>query len=261
MDSSQGVPPAQGPGGGGSAPVRRPAGRGLLWGAAAVVAVGMLLFSAARAGSPRATGGALPGTAPAAASQGTSAGAVASAPDPYEAAAKATLTHDPESVEARLELARVSLDRQDYMAVWRETRRVLARVPGEPRALTYQSQVRLAMGQPEVALTMLEQALTKDPSFLQAYVYLSYVHLRLGHSQEAVAAIAEAKRRFPAEAAVLDRGFADMRAGVEKEGPQAPAGQANPHATLGSPAVGGAANPHAALGPSPAPNPHSQAGR
>jgi hypothetical protein len=235
-------------------PARGPALRGFLWGTGVMVSVGLVLFSAAQAAKSRAEGDSLTGAAAAMATPGAGA---ANVPDPDEAAAKAVLTHDPENLEARLELARVSLDKQDFMAAWNETQRVLTRVPGEPRALTYQSQVRLAMGQPDVALSMLKEALAKDAGFLQAHIYLSYVHLRLGQTREAEAAIAEAKRRFPAEAATLDRGFSDMRASVEKEGPMALAGAGNPHAALGASAAGGAANPHAGLSSQAAPNPHA----
>ena len=241
-------------------PARGPALRGFLWGTGAMVGVGLVLFSAAQAAKSRAEGDSLTGAAAAMATPGASTGA-ASVPDPDEAAAKSVLTHDPENLEARLELARVSLDKQDFMTAWNETQRVLTRVPGEPRALTYQSQVRLAMGQPDVALSMLKEALAKDAGFLQAHVYLSYVYLRLGQTREAEAAIAEAKRRFPAEAATLDRGFSDMRASVEKEGPMALAGSGNPHAALGVSAVGGAANPHADLSSQAAPNPHAHGER
>ena len=40
---------------------------------------------------------------------------------------------------------------------------VLERQPGHPRALSYQSLVRLAMGQGDVAVSMLEQAIAADP--------------------------------------------------------------------------------------------------
>lgn len=173
-----------------------------------------------------------------------------SASDPPEALARARLATHPDDLEARLELARVSLDREDFMAVWTETQRVLQASPGNPRALTYQSQVRLAMGRPDVALDLLHKALEKDPDLLQAHIYEGYVYLRMGRTKEAADVLARAKRRFPAQAEMLERGFADMRAAVGKVEPFVPGADPDPHAGLGGkghagvPAAGGF-NPHA----------------
>lgn len=227
----------------------KPALRGFLWATGTISCVGLLLFGVAQAAKPRPTDERAVGGKPAVASP--QAGAV----NAGEVAAKAALARNPENVEARLELARAYLDRQDFMGVWTETQHILARSPGDPRALTYQSQVRLAMGQSDVALGMLKKALASDPTLLQAYVYLSYVHLQMGQTQEAEAAIAEAVRRFPGQAAMLHQGFAQMKEEAAKQGPIAPAGEGNPHAALSLPG----ANPEA--DPPARPNPHAAAGR
>ena len=164
---------------------------------------------------------------------------------PEEAAARAALAKNPEDVNARLELARLRLDKQDYMAVWEETKRVLAGAPEDPRALSYQSQVRLAMGQPDLALEMLKRALDKDPLLLQAYIYKSQVHLRMGQAAEAREAIAEAKRRYPAQAAWLDSGFRQMESDTRGMSPLTPAAAADPHSGLGGAHPPGAdSSPH-----------------
>lgn len=203
--------------------------RSFLWNLGAVLGIGLLLISGAQAARK--------------------AGNAGSPPEADETPAKVAPTGEPADLEARLEGARLSLDKQDYMAVWTETEYVLARSPGEPRALTYQSQVRLAMGQPDVALAMLERALDENPNLLQAHVYLGYVYLRTGQTPEAEATLAAAKGRFPAQTAMLDQGFAAMRAEVEKEGLLTPAGDGNPHSRLGAPGVAEGANPHATVNP------------
>jgi tetratricopeptide (TPR) repeat protein len=233
----------------GSEAASRRAGRlGFLWATAGTAGAGLLAFSVAQAARTRTVDEVVtsppkvvghpdhvaPGTAP---------------PGAEEVAARAALQRNPQDLELRLELARLRLDQQDYMAVWAETQEVLKRSTGHPRALTYQSQVRLAMGQPDVALAMLKEALAKDPGFMQAHVYLSYVYLRLGQTRDAQDTINEAKRRFPGEAATLDGGFAQMKAALANDVPMK-AGEGNPHAELGTtPHPGDAPNPHAGLNP------------
>jgi tetratricopeptide (TPR) repeat protein len=99
--------------------------------------------------------------------------------------------------------------------------------------MTYQSQVRLMMGQPQVAVEMLRQAVAKEPTFLQAYIYLSYAYLGLGQQGEAKAAIEAAKRQYPAQSAWLETGFAEMKADIDKFGPPFPKGGADAHGSTG----------------------------
>ncbi len=93
------------------------------------------------------------------------------------------------------------------------------------------------MGQPQVAVEMLRQAVAKEPTFLQAYIYLSYAYLGLGQAAEAKEAIEAAKRQYPAQSAWLESGFAEMKANIETSGPPFPTGADNPHGRL-------APNPH-----------------
>lgn len=229
----------------------RIAPRGVSWSAGAV-AVGLLLFSVIH--FVRTPGGREPrpeavrGTVAA----GSSAPARSAPLAAEEAAARAALARDPEDLQARLDLVEVSLDKEDYMAVWAETRKVLARFPDEPRALTSQSQVWLALGQPAVAIDMLTRAVARSPLLLAAHVYLIDVRLRVGQTTEARLALVEAKRRFPAEAIRLDERFAQTQAAVEREGPMALGGTGDPHAGLRPGASGslhGATSPHGAAGP------------
>jgi tetratricopeptide (TPR) repeat protein len=227
---------------------RAPVIAGFTAGVAAVAGAGLLTYRLSGTSAP-ADAPILHTAAPgAAAATGSHAPATAALARSEEAAAKAALERDPDDVGARMELARLLLDKQDYMAVWAETGRVLARHPDHPRALTYQSQVRLAMGQPQVALEMLKKAIAREPFLLQAHIYLGYVHLCLGQPREAEAAVAEAKRRYPAQAAWLDEGFQEMKTNVERFGPPTPASGPDPHAAVGAhtgdPQGGAATSPH-----------------
>ena len=82
--------------------------------------------------------------------------------DAHTAQLRAALAKNPDDLDARLELARHLLRQRDLMGVWNETQYVLERQPGHPRALAYQSLVRLAMGQGEMAVEMLKQAIAAD---------------------------------------------------------------------------------------------------
>jgi tetratricopeptide (TPR) repeat protein len=200
--------------------------RGFLWGTGSAAAVGLLLYFVSASARPRDEGATVTGNTP------MSRPATQAAPDNEENDLKAAVARNPGDVEARLDLARLYLGRQDMMGVWRETQAVLAKSPAHPRALTYQSLVRLEMGQPEVALDMLKKAIAAEPDLLEAYIHLSLVYTRMGRTKEADAAIAEATRRFPKEAALLRQVQEEIR---KAPGAAAPAGgDENPHAKLGA---------------------------
>jgi len=216
----------------------RPALRGFLWGAAGTGVVGLLLFFAAQTARPRGEAGSMTGDVPMA-----SPSPGASPRDAEEAELKAALAKNPENVEARLALARLYLTRQDMMAVWNETQAVLAKSPDDARALSYQSLVRLAMGQGDVALALLKRSLAADPSQLETYIHLSLVHAKMGRTKDSDAAIDEALRRFPDQAPLLREVRQQIRS-VVADAPAAPA-DADPHASV--PPPGGAPRPASPL--------------
>lgn len=119
------------------------------------------------------------------------------------------------------------------MAAFTETQAVLESEPGNPRAMTYQAMVRLTMGQTDTALRMLDDARAKAPDSIAAYAYSAMAFVRLGRMKEAEGLIAEAKRRFPAQAAMLDGDFARMKDQAAHEGPlTSPSGADDPHARV-----------------------------
>jgi tetratricopeptide (TPR) repeat protein len=212
----------------------RPALRGFVWGVSSAAAVAVLLFFVWRQAKPREEGGSLTGNLP---------GEAESGPRPADPRAplRQRIAQNPDDLEARLDLAQLNLRQRDLMGVWNETQYVLAKQPGQPRALTYESLVRLAMGQPQVALDMLKQALAADPDLLEAYLHLALVHVRMGHVKEAEETIHIASARFPAQAPQLARVLDEMRA----VGPEDTASE-DPHAGVASPADGAAADAPAA---------------
>ena len=207
-------------------PAGRPALRGFLWATGTMVALGGLVFFVTQAARPREPGGSPTGELP---------GMSSPAPtDPEEARILARLQQDPDDLDARLALARSLLVRQDMMGVWNETQYVLERSPDHPRALSYQALVRLAMGQPDVALQMLEQVIASDPDVIDAYAPLSVVLTQLGRPEDAERTMAEAKRRFPQRAEALTQLEARLAAARGGDAPL----EENPHAAVPVPGGG-----------------------
>jgi tetratricopeptide (TPR) repeat protein len=218
--------PAPVPAGGGAA-------RGFLWGASSVAAVALLFFLVWRSASPRPEGGSVTGTVPGAAA-GDAPGSAAPA-DEHTAELRAILARNPEDHDTRLDLARHLLTQRDLMGVWNETQQVLEQKPGHPRALAYQALVRLAMGQGDVAVSMLQQAIAAEPDLLEARQNLAFVYASLGRTKEAAAAVAEVSRRSPEEAERLRQALAQLAEARDTEAPP-PAGE-DPHRSVPPPAA------------------------
>ena len=209
-------------------PVAAPAGsslRGFFWGIGSAAALGLLYFFVSQSAKERKEGGALTGNAPRETAE------PAEASDAEVQAAQAALAKNPSDIEARLALVRLHLIGQDMMAVFKETQAVLQISPGEPRALSYQALVRLAMGQSQQAESMLKEALAKDPQLLDAYIHLMLVYTRTGRAAEADKVLADAQQRFPKRATSLKDLLGQMREDSTTEPAAADAGgAADPHA-------------------------------
>jgi len=233
----------------GAAPARpdgRASLRGFLWGvgsAAGVALLGILVYQAAQ---PREPGGSVTGNTPM-----TSQAAGGTAAQGEESELQAALARNPDDLDAHLALARLYVGRENWMGVWNETARVLERAPGNPPALAYQALVRLAMGQTDVAVSMLTKALAADPDLIDGYVYLALTYSRMGKMRDAEAAVARASKRFPDRAAEFRQFLADLK---KQEPPLAQAStapaaaNANPHAVLDAP-VDAAPAPARSAGP------------
>jgi tetratricopeptide (TPR) repeat protein len=161
------------------------------------------------------------------------AGGAAEAPQagPELARAQAAVDRNPDDIEARLELTRQQLVRQDMMAVFKETQAILERSPGEPHALAYQALVRLAMGQADKAEGMLLEALKKDPQLLDGYIHLMLVYVKAGRTADAEKTLAAAAKRFPSRAGQLKELLEEMRrTAAEPQAADAAPPGADPHA-------------------------------
>ena len=225
-------------------PAGNPALRGFLWACGSMLLVGGLVYLVSQQATSRQEGTPVTGNVP---------GMGSSPQDPETARAQAAVAKNPNDLEARMDLARAYLGRQDMMGVWNETQFVLARNPQHPQALSYQALVRLAMGQSDLALEMMKRALAGAPDFLDGYVHLALVYARTGKTKEAEAAIAEAVRRFPDQRPMLDRALAEIKAQTPVETGSSASGEPNPHAVIPAPG-------ELAPGAVPAPGPPAGAG-
>ncbi len=206
-------------------PAQQSTFKGFLWGAGSVSALVLIGYFAMRTATPREEQAAPQPTAPA---------ATASPVEQLEAAVKS----NPDDAEARLDLAKAYLDRENLIGVFEQTQANLQKTPGDPRAQTYQAIVRVAMGQLEAARTLLDAATKHDPALTEAWVALAWLNTREGKSDEATAAIREAIRHNPREEARLNDVLAQMRAQAAQapaESPAAPSASAS--ASAAGPAV------------------------
>lgn len=217
------------------ATVGSPALRGFLWGAGGVAALALLGVMVSRQATERREGGSLTGSIPGEEER-------AAVPDDV-ARLQAAVAARPDDLDARLELSLAHLQRRELMAVFEHTQYVLERRPKDPRALSYQALVRLAMGQAPEAEAMLQTAIAADPDSLDARLHLGLVYLQQGRMSDAEASLAEAIRRHPEEREQIEGLLQQMRERAAEQS-AAPAASA---AT--SP------DPHAGVAPAAAPAP------
>ena len=133
------------------------------------------------------------------------------APDAALQQLEAAVRANPNDLSARADLAKTYLDRENIDGVIEHTQFILQRKPDDARALTYEALVRVGVGQADSALPMLQQATKSDPQLLDAWVGLAWVHATANRMKEADAAIAEAKRLRPDQAARLDQLMAHIK--------------------------------------------------
>jgi tetratricopeptide (TPR) repeat protein len=230
--------------------------KGFVWGVASAAAIGALVIFVSNSASHRGEGGSVTGGP----QMGGRPMQSQPANDPELEQAIALVNSQPDNVQARVDLAYQYLLREQFMNVFEQTQLVLERDPNQPRALTYQSLVRLAMGQGDMATEMLKRAIEIDPDFLDSRVYLALTYAQTGHFDDAMAEMAEAKTRHPDESARLDEVIAELEmrrsSGATPSEPTGP----DPHASLLPPPPAADGSAPAAPAAAPAAGPGSVTG-
>ncbi len=205
-----------------AAPAPNPFRRGVLVGFASgagtvlvLTGLGYLVMQSAKAPEAMAQPRAMEGPEAKAAAH-----AVAPSDDPAVKRLEAAVQKSPDDLNARVELARAYLDRNNLMGVFDQTKYVLSKSPNDSRALTYHAVVRVAMGQRDEAATLLARATKADPSFLDAWIAIAWMKAQEGDLPKAEAAMKEAAKRHPEEKARLDV----MLENLKMQAKQQPAG-------------------------------------
>lgn len=209
--------------------------RGFLWGAGSVAAIAALIFFVTNSAKQRGANEGLTGGQP---MQQTPSGVVAPATsDPEVQRLEAAIKATPDDLALRNDLAKAYLDRENMLGVVEQTRYVLQRSPNDARALTYEALVRIATGQVDAALPMLQTAAKIDPSILETQVALAWIHTNAGRTAEAEAAMKEAFAHHPEERAKLTEVFTRMKAGPAPQQQQAAAAPSGPsvHVSITAP--------------------------
>lgn len=199
-------------------PFRRGVIIGFASGAATVLALAGMAYFVVQSSKQ---GEVVAAPAPAAAETSTNvanAHAAEAAADPNVQKLEAVIQSAPENLDARVELARAYLDHNNLMGVFEQTRYVLGKSPNDPRALTYQAVVRLAMGQRDDAASMLAKATKADPTFLDGWIATAWMNTQNGDIRKAEVAMKEAARRHPEEKTRLDVMFENMKAQAQQAG-------------------------------------------
>jgi tetratricopeptide (TPR) repeat protein len=196
---------------GGSVSASNPMWRGFLWGTVSTAAAGLLLFLGYPFLHSKERGGSVLARTAVAGAAGSSHGASTPSTAAREAQLKTAVSRNPEDMQARLELARLSLIKEDWQAAFDQTREVLKRSPEDARGLTYLGVIRFNTDQPDVAIALFQQAIAKKPDLLEPYLQLAFAYFRLDREPEAEGTLAIASRRFPDKAAMVSGLLAKWR--------------------------------------------------
>ena len=146
--------------------------------------------------------------------------------------------NDPDNVNHRIALAKIYFDNDNLMGTFEQTKAALAKDPNEPRALTYNAIVRMAMGQNDEAKAMLEKASKIEPKYIDAWVALASVRTNLGDAEGATAAINAAIAAHPEDEKRLREVLTAIRARKPEQTPPSPhVAMADPVAAAAAPAA------------------------
>jgi cytochrome c-type biogenesis protein CcmH len=181
------------------ADLRRATMIGFAWGAGSMAALVLLVYFVVQAAAPR--------------DQPQQPPAQAAAPaDQAVRQLENAVQKSPDDLDLRVQLAQAYLERENLRGVFEQTQFVLSKSPDNSRALTYQSLVRMSMGQTQDAVQMLERATKVDPDLLDAWVALAWVRTQENRFADAENAMQEAMRRHPEEKMRLEQVLQQMRA-------------------------------------------------
>lgn len=249
------------------APVPAPAGmsgelKGALKGGGVVAFAALLAIVLMNGTSERQEGMSITGTIPEARtveseitvpSAGQTGGSVAGVPSnlqpqpsPAVDLARAKVASDPATIEHWAELGYALVDAEGWIDAWNVSDEIEKRVPGHPDGRVIGAMVRLAMGQADAALELLNEALSKEPDHLMGLTYRGMVAGQMGDLEGAKRDWTRARDLTPSpeDKAAFDELLARAESGElltnDRPGPSDPHAEA-PAATPSDAGAAGAA--------------------
>ena len=186
-----------------------PTVKGFFYGAASFAALAALGYFVYTKMAPRQDGGTVTGNLPTEQQQQQQQ---PQQPDAALLQLQSAVQSNPDNLQLRNDLAQAYLERENMMAVFEQTEYVLSRSPQDSRALTFQALVRMAMGDQQQALDMLQRATKSDPKNLDSWVTLAWLYMQQNKVADAESMMAEAKKQSPGDAPRLDQVFTEMKA-------------------------------------------------
>jgi len=204
----------------------RPVLRGFLWGAGTASFLFLLVFFVGDMATPGKLGG--PPMGPAGVMGASADGA--EAPDPELDQLRATVAAHPQDVEMKLDLAQALLFRDRLLEAFNVVQEVTKVAPDNPRAITYEGVVRLAMGQQERSMELLDRAVQLDPMLTEAWVRRGLAAFDMGRYQVAVDSWERALEQRPDGRAALQPVIAEAKARLAGDAPEQPAAAPPPQA-------------------------------
>jgi tetratricopeptide (TPR) repeat protein len=133
------------------------------------------------------------------------------ASDPMTQQLEAAVQAQPDNLQLRNDLAQNYLEHDNLMAVFQQTKVVLEHEPENSRALTLQGLVRMAMGETDNAMKMLQHAIKSEPKNLDGWVALAWIYAQSNRMPDAERTIAEAARQVPEQRTRLEQVFLQMK--------------------------------------------------
>jgi cytochrome c-type biogenesis protein CcmH len=188
-----------------------PTVKGFLWGAMTVSALVGLGYFVMQQAKPREEGGSLTGGFESGGATQQQQQQQAPATSPMIQQLEAAVQKDPNNLELRNDLAQAYLQANNMMAVFEQTKFVLEKKPEDSRALTFQALVRMAMGDADAAVEMLQRATKSDPKNLDGWVSLAWIYVQTDRMAEAERMIAEAVKQSPNDRQQIENVFASMK--------------------------------------------------
>jgi cytochrome c-type biogenesis protein CcmH len=156
--------------------------------------------------------------------------------DPAVAELKARVDKDPDNVNLRLDLGDAYLKTTaGAFEAFQESKRVLEKAPGNPRALTQQAAVRSLMGQHAMALQLAEQAVAKEPTLVNGWIVRGRSAVALGKKDVAIESFQKAIALDPARSSVLEQALQAARGQLAEPAPE----EQNGPAAAAAPPVAG----------------------